>query len=159
MTSHTSPLPSNSNKGPRAWESIAVTSAEAALVGALVISRKFWKRRRLLFGAVFLHRQFHRTLNGQLNHPGFLIDPSIAGNLPDLVLPDIGEGLAPRVRTGAPLQFLGKVFRRRIEGRRHRRMIEITNHEQKRRENREEKHDGEERDRPGRRGGNITHDG
>ena len=39
-TSHSTPDPKSSSNGPRAWVSMAVTSAEPALVGALIISDK-----------------------------------------------------------------------------------------------------------------------
>src|SRR4051812_48552841 len=122
MTSHTIPDPSRSSSGPRAWVSMAVTSAETALVGAFIISEglEFGLRRRgqitdlphLLFRRQVSRGQLHRSFNRKLHRAGLLIDPAIAMNFLRFRFPEIEQCLAPRLTIAAPLQILRHIVQR-----------------------------------------------
>src|SRR4051812_21184076 len=122
ITSHTKPDPNRSSSGPRAWVSMAVTSAETALDGAFIISGslEFGLRRRgqitdlprRLFCRQVARGQLHRTFNRKLHRAGLLIDPRIAMNFLCFRFTEFKQRLAPRLAIPAPLQILRDVIQR-----------------------------------------------
>src|SRR6185312_10465669 len=94
-TSQTVAEPSNRSSEHRAEVSISVTSAVAAAGGTVVIERE-WER--LLVRRVFLHRELHRHVDGQLHNARLLVDPRIVDGLVVLLLAELGQVLLALLR-------------------------------------------------------------